>query len=183
MRKLGHRWTQATVWAIEKGERSLKLAEAVSLAQVLGLSQYEAAFMGDPDGARIDLSRAARLLFTVQRDAERAVRAYMRRRLGLAADLLNISDETLLSANISVATKSQLTRALAPEADPELIVSRVIEDWISAPLEYWESWDEGSPDLRRLMEEQVSNRLDLIEQARNRLAELWSGDGEHQETP
>lgn len=38
MKELGHRWSQATVWAVEKGERSLKLAEGRDLAMVLGVS-------------------------------------------------------------------------------------------------------------------------------------------------
>ena len=35
MRARGWKWSQATLWAIEKGERPLRLAEAVSLAEVL----------------------------------------------------------------------------------------------------------------------------------------------------
>lgn len=38
MKALGHRWSQATVWAVEKGERSLKMAEGRDLAMVLGVS-------------------------------------------------------------------------------------------------------------------------------------------------
>lgn len=35
MRPLGHKWSQATVWAIEKGERPLRLVEALDAARVL----------------------------------------------------------------------------------------------------------------------------------------------------
>lgn len=38
MKELGHKWSQATVWAIEKGDRALKLAEAQDLAMILGVS-------------------------------------------------------------------------------------------------------------------------------------------------
>ncbi|WP_292763784.1 helix-turn-helix domain-containing protein [Microbacterium sp. UBA3486] len=38
MRKLGFRWSQATVWSIEKGERPLRLSEAESVADILGES-------------------------------------------------------------------------------------------------------------------------------------------------
>lgn len=38
MRALGFRWSQATVWSIEKGERPLRLSEAEGLAQALGKS-------------------------------------------------------------------------------------------------------------------------------------------------
>ncbi len=36
MRQRGWRWSQATVWSVEKGERPLRLAEADDLARVLG---------------------------------------------------------------------------------------------------------------------------------------------------
>lgn len=38
MRERGWKWSQATVWAVEKGERPLRLAEAMDLAQILGMS-------------------------------------------------------------------------------------------------------------------------------------------------
>jgi hypothetical protein len=38
MRQRGHKWSQSTVWAVEKGERRLLLSEAADLAQVLDVS-------------------------------------------------------------------------------------------------------------------------------------------------
>lgn len=35
MRSAGYKWSQATVWSVEKGERPLKLAEAEDLAKIL----------------------------------------------------------------------------------------------------------------------------------------------------
>lgn len=35
MRDRGHKWSQSTVWAVEKGDRPLKLAEAHDVAEVL----------------------------------------------------------------------------------------------------------------------------------------------------
>ena len=37
MRKRGFRWSQATVWAVEKGDRPLRLAEADAVGAVLGI--------------------------------------------------------------------------------------------------------------------------------------------------
>ncbi len=34
----GHKWSQTTVWTVEKGERPLKLAEADTLAEILGIN-------------------------------------------------------------------------------------------------------------------------------------------------
>lgn len=37
MRERGHKWSQSTVWSIEKGERPVRLTEAEDLAKVLQL--------------------------------------------------------------------------------------------------------------------------------------------------
>lgn len=38
MRERGHKWSQSTVWSVEKGERPLRLSEANDLAQILGIT-------------------------------------------------------------------------------------------------------------------------------------------------
>ena len=38
MKEMGHKWSQATVWGVESGKRSLKLAEARDLATIFGCS-------------------------------------------------------------------------------------------------------------------------------------------------
>lgn len=45
MRERGHKWSQATVWAVEKGDRPLKLTEAKDLCDVLGVNM---AFLLNP---------------------------------------------------------------------------------------------------------------------------------------
>jgi hypothetical protein len=35
MRERGHKWSQATVWSVEKGERAVRLAEAADLGEIL----------------------------------------------------------------------------------------------------------------------------------------------------
>jgi hypothetical protein len=52
MRQRGWRWSQATVWSVEKGERPLRLAEAEDLATVLGTPSVHA-FLTEPIGAYI----------------------------------------------------------------------------------------------------------------------------------
>jgi hypothetical protein len=37
MRERGWKWSQATVWSVETGERPLRLSEATDLAEVLGI--------------------------------------------------------------------------------------------------------------------------------------------------
>lgn len=41
MKDRGFKWSQATVWAVEKGERPLRLAEAVALMEILDLERVE----------------------------------------------------------------------------------------------------------------------------------------------
>jgi CRISPR/Cas system-associated exonuclease Cas4 (RecB family) len=52
MRMRGWRWSQATVWSVEKGERPLRLAEAEDLAEVLGTVSVHS-FLTEPVGAHI----------------------------------------------------------------------------------------------------------------------------------
>lgn len=37
MRSLGHKWSQATVWSVEKGERPLRFREALDLAHLFAI--------------------------------------------------------------------------------------------------------------------------------------------------
>lgn len=41
MRERGHKWSQATVWNVERGERPLRLSEATALADVLELQSVQ----------------------------------------------------------------------------------------------------------------------------------------------
>lgn len=41
MKQLGWKWSQATVWTIETGERPLRLAEADDLANILEMNTWE----------------------------------------------------------------------------------------------------------------------------------------------
>ncbi|WP_294981724.1 helix-turn-helix domain-containing protein [uncultured Microbacterium sp.] len=41
MRELGHKWTQPTVVAVEKGERPLRMSEAIDAARILGVDLYD----------------------------------------------------------------------------------------------------------------------------------------------
>jgi|SRR5665647_997155 len=52
MRQRGWRWSQATVWSVEKGGRPLRLAEAEDLAAVLGTVSVHS-FLTEPIGAHI----------------------------------------------------------------------------------------------------------------------------------
>ncbi|MBT1001177.1 helix-turn-helix domain-containing protein [Paenarthrobacter sp. DKR-5] len=46
MRARGWKWSQATVWSVEKGERPLRISEGIDLAAILGVSIED--FLVDP---------------------------------------------------------------------------------------------------------------------------------------
>lgn len=52
MRSRGHKWSQSTVWSVEKGDRPLRLTEAEDLASVLRLRSIEA-LARDPQDMRV----------------------------------------------------------------------------------------------------------------------------------
>lgn len=77
MRSVGHKWSQNTVWNVEHGERPLRLAEAASLCDVLGVPV--AALLADPlndDSVSAELVKAAaarQSVLAVAADVQEAV--------------------------------------------------------------------------------------------------------------
>jgi hypothetical protein len=51
MRELGWKWSQSTVWSIERGDRPLRLGEAVALARILG--EISVSTLAWPEGAAV----------------------------------------------------------------------------------------------------------------------------------
>lgn len=41
MRNLGYKWSQATVWSVESGERALRYTEALDLSRICGFGIAE----------------------------------------------------------------------------------------------------------------------------------------------
>ncbi len=76
MREAGHKkWSQATVWSLEKGTRSLKFSEAVDLASILEVDLYSLSALGTPIRAITAMKREAQTL----EEAERLLREEVRR--------------------------------------------------------------------------------------------------------
>lgn len=59
MRSLGYKWSQATVWSVEKGERPMRLTEAIDIAHILGVDVLD--MISTPSEAvfRVALSKIA----------------------------------------------------------------------------------------------------------------------------
>lgn len=62
MRARGHRWSQATVWGVEKGKRPISLAEAVDLAEILGIQIHELTLPTTEAFMSAEIERRIRLL-------------------------------------------------------------------------------------------------------------------------
>jgi transcriptional regulator with XRE-family HTH domain len=90
MRKLGFKWSQATVWSIEKGERPLRLTESEALGSVFGIHAQTLTF-AEQSFTRVMLSRA--LDDTLTEIADLAYRSFERhRRLAMMYDMIPPED-------------------------------------------------------------------------------------------
>lgn len=77
MQARGHKWSQSTVWAVENGYQPVKLTEGGDLADILDVEITEIIEELDPDVRA--LMRVARGVREARRDAENAMREWMRR--------------------------------------------------------------------------------------------------------
>ena len=73
MRERGHKWSQATVWSVEKGERPLRLTEADDLVEVLG---HPFVRLSAPDSETLGWAML-RGLRAAEGDIEKAVERYI----------------------------------------------------------------------------------------------------------
>ncbi len=92
MKERGWKWSQPTVAAIEKGERSLKLAEAVDLLDVLGLEDLESLILRPlHEVGSIMLTRMVK----AKAELKAATDAFWSAQLGLVdiADAMNVEGE------------------------------------------------------------------------------------------
>jgi hypothetical protein len=74
MRERGWKWSQATVWSVERGDRPLRLAEAEDLAGVLGVSSASD-FTPEPISAHITIG--SHRAFEAYRAMVASVREYL----------------------------------------------------------------------------------------------------------
>lgn len=78
MRQRGHKWSQATVWSIEKGERPLRLAEAVGMAEALEASFTE--LLQPAEGSLLEdaVLEAVNAGYALRRETQRYLSAQVR---------------------------------------------------------------------------------------------------------
>lgn len=66
MRTRGYKWSQATVWSVESGERPLRLSEAVDVANCCGFDP--ALFLGDHAPATNEAARGVSMSIKALQD-------------------------------------------------------------------------------------------------------------------
>lgn len=66
MRERGFKWSQATVWAVEKGERPLRLAEAEALKDAFGNQYYPLAGDDAHTSLQLAVTEAAKAHRSIQ---------------------------------------------------------------------------------------------------------------------
>lgn len=106
MRQRGWKWSQATVWSVEKGERPLRLLEAGDLADILGVQIED--FFGDRAAARQE-AEFRRLQGQVY-DADMHIRRATQRLLAARAELREWADSVGISVPEDYETASGYPR-------------------------------------------------------------------------
>ncbi|RUQ22765.1 helix-turn-helix transcriptional regulator [Kocuria sp. HSID16901] len=112
MRKRGYKWTQATVWTAEQGDRKLKLDEAKSLADILGGSLtdfFQSSIVSEK--ARF-LSAAIRALIQTWSETAQSVEALEGVRSILSANVTDIRESDHEVATALEDDLAQADRAL-----------------------------------------------------------------------
>lgn len=113
MRERGWKWSQATVWSVEKGERPLRLTEAADLAVVLGLMSGND-FMRGPTMAQIQqLNFEASQRYTAINEA---TQRYVETRIALSRTVEKaLSECTAVPGHVLLPTETWLGEDHAPE--------------------------------------------------------------------
>ncbi|PPH43461.1 hypothetical protein C5D09_14825 [Rathayibacter sp. AY1C9] len=174
LRTRGLKWSQATVWKVETGERPLRLTEAVEIAAVL---HTDVRLFFEPTG-NVAWNEAYARLIDGQRAFKDAISAYLLVVAGVVSDLgdVELSDEQ----------EEELTEEAAVTA-LDLVTGQLLES--VATLSIWASaGDLQMADQRPFLEERLARirrRFDpVIERWRNQAEEFDGADhGEHPEAP
>lgn len=183
MREHGHRWTQATVWSIEQGERAVKLDEALSLSKILNLGLYGVdALARDDDDPYLELSLLLQEASRARQEAVQVLTDYMRLRYK-AAIQASLQPAVLREGN--GATRMWATGVLSEEGDPEAIMREAMDDRVREPLQGAEWLEDGVDPLREGMVDLVKGQDETISSIWAELTGLAGGkqvdDGEHSE--
>lgn len=95
MRERGYKWSQATVWAVEKGERPLRLTEAADLSKVLDRKSHQGATEFLASSAEMHLVDAIQRVMISLSSFEAATSSYLEAldNLAMMADMVSEMDD------------------------------------------------------------------------------------------
>src|SRR5688500_1134787 len=95
MRERGYKWSQATVWSVEKGERPLRLAEAETLSEILGRKTVAGAAEFLASTAEMSLVATLERVAAANKNFRQAMSAYFDALDELAgtADIISEADD------------------------------------------------------------------------------------------
>jgi hypothetical protein len=164
MRERGWKWSQATVWSIEKGDRPLRLAEADDLAGVLGVSSASD-FTSAPMSAHIKIGshRAS--------DAYRAMVASVR-------EYLEVKEQLEIALKIAEDEGHQFTLGDEAARDSWVASDKPEEAVAQARFEHEQA---GRNDIERMAFEGYEFEVRADSTYAVRFKEKGSDDGKHQE--
>jgi hypothetical protein len=112
MRERGWKWSQATVWSVEKGERPLRLAEAEALAHVLKAPTV-ASLLSPPEEAYREI--ALRRTATAYQAIVSATREFLEARDELGADEIRVGGQVAPRVWITETIRRWLENEHGPE--------------------------------------------------------------------
>lgn len=141
MREAGYKWSQATVWSVEKGERPIRLSEAESLASILKCT-IDRMLLPDQDAELVSrLWNFEHDLVIVGRELAKSARDYEDRALALRFVIDDISKRM---AEMPAAMQPKIQRKIA---DAERQLRNTAEKIVGQKLaEYRSAFDDGDED-------------------------------------
>lgn len=121
MRERGHKWSQATVWSIEKGERALRLEEAKDALEILNGDLVDSLLRSSGDNA---LRTGVRKLLDASQKFEEAAKAALEAHRDLEVQLfISATDRAHPASDWSLmAAKDALV-----EMDPASVLLEIIK--------------------------------------------------------
>lgn len=155
MRSMGYKWSQATVWSVEKGERPIRLTEAMDIAHVLHVDLSDLFSTQQESVLRVALTNMA----PASKRLEEAATSYehLQLILALAADIFPHSEryETELRDWLDLSASDVVERVLTGKkiADGEL---EIMKDpvsgemagggpWVDELMKTWRKDQENRP--------------------------------------
>jgi hypothetical protein len=131
MRERGHKWSQATVWSVEKGDRPLRVVEALDLASIFN-EPIDLLFLPSDDATTVHLMESSsRYLIGKMEELERAAVLFLESRYN-EEYLKTTHDEYLEDSDIvpDVRRAYEIYLDVLDESDPARVSRRIAHKFV-----------------------------------------------------